>query len=245
MIDDVAELSVLQEEWAGAASRVENCEGARLSREWHPLTITHDGVFRSNLRELLDSFDRYADDEFRTTLWVGGGIGAGAKDLDVFLWDLFRRLHNFVASVRTLRDHTRNVVKRLYGETPFWDEYQNQVTSTFDESDLSRFVQGMANYFLHYNVPVVLASSGGVLTLDTTMMRGWDGWSSGARAYLDEQPQWVTLRRVIEEYAELIEEFYSWLNRRHVETSDAAFHQFEELKRELAVISAKLQEARG
>jgi len=64
----------------------------------------------------------------------------------MFQLEIVCLLHNYLASAKTLIDHTRILVEELYKNTDFWAEYEARKKETFIDSPLAQFVQNLRNY---------------------------------------------------------------------------------------------------
>jgi hypothetical protein len=143
--------------------------------------------------------------------------------LEMYHVEVIRLLHNYLASAKTLIDHTRILARDLYEVTTFWEEYEARVTRTFADSRLANFVQRLRNYMLHKELPftsaTMLLATGAdfdcYVNLDLARLRAWDGWNAKAREYLDVLPgDQVRLDQLVGDYTALVGEFHDWLEVR-------------------------------
>src|SRR5437870_888912 len=65
-------------------------------------------------------------------------------------YDIVRRIHNFVASVKSLVDHTRNTHRKLYKDTDLFPDYQERINTDFAHNPQSQFIQELREYAQHY-----------------------------------------------------------------------------------------------
>lgn len=141
--------------------------------------------------------------------------------LDEYLDEVARLLHNFVASVALLIDHTRNIMAENYAEDdPLRVEYQRRAKDTF-VVPLPQFVRCLRNYLLHYRLPVTPATISfgpdvetGIessVSLDRDSLLRWDGWNTLARQYLESCEAQINFLPLVESYHETVWEFYTWL----------------------------------
>jgi len=137
-------------------------------------------------------------------------------------------LHNFLASAKSLVDHTRRVKKKLYSAHPFQDEYQSKVDQTFTNSELQKFIQKLRNYAQHVTLPPISMSlsfdqaEGTHLNMELSReeLLLWKTWE-GSKSYLEKQPEGIDIKNLISNYYSLISEFYQWLHRRQQEIHKA------------------------
>ncbi|GAA1478133.1 hypothetical protein GCM10009623_25790 [Nocardioides aestuarii] len=126
--------------------------------------------------------------------------------------------HNYIASVRTLVDHTRAVVRRV--ERPaFVAEYERRL-GPVRESSCAAFMARFRNYVIHYRFPRFVQEVHLQLLdrdpeepvlrmlLSRDHLLEWDGWSAGAKAYLRDQPEQFDIREPLQEYDDLITALY-------------------------------------
>lgn len=156
-------------------------------------------------------------------------------------YELARLLQNYVASVKSLVDHTREMTKRLYGDGRFPD-YQSRVDEVFKSDPLVQFVQCLRNILLHdQTAPLVFHGKMGdpgeatnELGLSADVLRKHSGWlTAGARDYLLGVDTTVDIPTVIREYDMKVNDFYSWFGRRQREIHADEIDRFAAKEREL------------
>lgn len=160
-------------------------------------------------------------------------------------------LHNFLAGAKTLVDHTRVLVRDLYGGSAFEDEYQKKVDERLKNSPVVQFVQRLRNYALHKSIPVTTTklrikrvgteqnevSLSGSITLNVDELRGWDGWSSKDREYLDAIGKEIEITRLANEYRAVIDGFHSWLQERQQELHSDSLNETEAIQERLSQVT--------
>jgi hypothetical protein len=187
-----------------------------------------------NLRHIMDQFEQ-------PTMFLKMFDERDRGRLTLFVRDVVRLFHNYLAGAATLLDHTRVVNDELYRETSFAEEYRQQVEQRFRDAPLPHFVENLRNYMLHKGLPLALselsfdrASSGvqvdSALRLDTINLRSWDNWSEKGREYLDALDNKVKLEDVVEEYASVVADFYRWFEKRHHELNREALKELAALE---------------
>jgi hypothetical protein len=206
-------------------------EGARLRRELSTLGRTF-GVFSGNARELQDFLRKHMETAAVFELWNLDN----REGFDRFLDEVDRLLHNYLASVASLRDHTR----RVWGDhgpndTKLRAEYEQRKDESFASSPLARFVQQLRNYALHRRLPVAYGTlswtpeTGEVarVVLDRDTLLEWDGWDALARQYLDDAPEQTVIIDLIDEYTQRVVELDEWVRAAFVRGHEAAFADLE------------------
>ena len=140
--------------------------------------------------------------------------------------ELARRLHNFVSSVKSLIEHSRHIVTRMYRDPahPVRAEYQRRARSLAGEPR-RKLVQQLREYVLHYE----LAPTVGHLEFNRTdgmtssplmfratwrlapeVLLGWDRWNPGVESYLQNAAE-LNLLDLVEAYVADISDLYGWL----------------------------------
>ena len=127
--------------------QIERSTGARVVAEIRALGRTVQ-VFMRNNDELLRSLEPLVGPMGPIFFSVGQDAS-----LEGLLDDIDHRLHNFLAAVKSLVDHTRVMVQQGYSEaSPFRDSYEKRKDATF-LSPRSQFVQKLRDYTLHRRLP--------------------------------------------------------------------------------------------
>jgi hypothetical protein len=180
--------------------RIEGSEAAKVRRAMMPVEITHE-IFRGNLNELVRALKSYEDPEYRAHLWLSDEQLGSMTTLDRYMTEVFRLLHNFVASVMTLVEHTRATMRKLYKGQPFLAEYEARVSQEFDASELAHFVQDLRDYFMHRGLPPMKARAGGAILLAPMEMATWKRWSASAAptsiSYRNGSRIWISFDRTV------------------------------------------------
>jgi hypothetical protein len=142
-------------------------------------------VLNSNFAELIASPEQFAADPRL--------LGVAARPAQqALLLDFVRRLHNYVAAVKTLVDHTRAFRLRNVPEEPLATEDEQRVVA-FREKPVVRFLQEFRNPVMHSQLPRVSLTTtfrdGALrqqLTIEVADALGMHEWSGQAKRYIDE-----------------------------------------------------------
>lgn len=227
-------------------------KGIEASRAWevhkrqHLLQLTF-AIFAGNFRDLEGHLRAFSDPSMHA-LWDE----SRRDQLNQYLGEVARHLHNALAASVTLVDHTRATVKDLYKDNAFLREYQQKANETFGASGLSHFVHDLRNYTLHKELPTASAqmkfSSGrdpdgevrGQPSLDTSIrlnvaaMAQWDGFTRPSRDFIGTLPDEVDLLSLLSGYRDLVVGFYEWFGTRqaeiHAEDAEAVGRLQDELR---------------
>lgn len=175
-------------------------------------------VFGGNSLELLR----------QVSTFVGTDAMAGNLGND-FEAELVRLLHNYLASVGSLRDAQRTIHRKVWTDRnddkkSAWEVevYNPKTAETFSSPDVS-FIQNLRNYTLHYALPVpssstnISWSAGGPvqhrneLRLKKARLLKYKKWPSAAKTYINQyDSDWVEFLPAIESYSQAVRAFYQW-----------------------------------
>lgn len=165
-----------------------------------------------------------------------------SENLDNLIKETKRLLHNFLASAKSLIDHTRVIVNRLYPEDhEFRGEYQRKPNQDLANNMLQKFVQNLRNYTQHYTLPILALQIKFVsepndlsvtLRVDIEILKQWDNWGS-SRAYLDSLKDGLPIIALASTYYILIQDFYVWLSERQSEIHQADLDNLEKMRQRL------------
>ena len=107
-------------------------------------------VFTKNYEEVRSILIKAQSTEAFYELWTG----EKQQELLLVTRELIRRFHNFLASAKTLVDHSRSLIDDHYQDTSFYNEYQHEkfccyffdrlrlpVTGTKKQQTTGQFIQ--------------------------------------------------------------------------------------------------------
>lgn len=176
--------------------------GKRILDALHAYGATTD-VLAGNarqLRTLIQSLEDPAD-----PLEIGP-MGERAK-LQRLFGEVFRLFHNFLSSVKTLIDHTRNLVNEDFVTEAHRSEYEASVQQEFASDPLARFMQDFRNHVLHHAVPKIELTHRFLpeprqieLNIDATAMLASARWTVTARSYLQEHQPKLRILHLLDGY---------------------------------------------
>jgi hypothetical protein len=187
-----------------------------------------------NLRHVLDEFEQPM---VFLKLWE-----EKTRDrFDLFIDDVIRLFHNYLAGGTTLLDHIDTLRDGMRGDPNFSDEYQARWEEQVGGPPLPRFMEDLLVYMLHEGLPFALAElnfgrmGSGVevnssIRLDVEKLREWKYWSEKGRAYLDTLEGKVKLADIVGEYAGIVSGFYQWFVLRQSELHREALEGLEALE---------------
>ncbi len=149
---------------------------------------------------------------------------------------VMRALHNYVASVSALVEHTRRIMRERSG--PIVDEFERKKRDVIAHPEVP-FIHNLRNYVLHHSLPFIghevrLQPQPGVLAtseiqLSVRHLTAWDGWSTPARRFVESQGEVLVLRPVIAIHAELTIELNLWLYEQLAAANEPALSEVNRL----------------
>ncbi len=187
-----------------------------------------------NLRHVLDEFEQPA---VFLKLWE-----ERTRDrFDLFIDDVIRLFHNYLAGALTLLDHMDALRDALYGDEGFSEEYQARWEERIESSALTRFMEDLLVYMLHQGLPFALAElnfgrvGSGVevdsaIKLDVDKLEEREHWSEKSREYLKVLSGKAKLHDLVKEYADTVAGFYQWFVLRQSELHRDSLERLEELE---------------
>lgn len=157
------------------------------------------------------------------------------------LRDIVRRMHNYVASVLSLIDHSRLHYRKLYDRTNIFPEYQTKVDEVFKFDPLACFVKDLRQYFQHYGLPGIYFQTNWTrasgLMERTVRLRLTDlkhfTWSSTAKKFLVAQTEDINLLTLTDAYHNKVTAFYNWFQGRQEQLHADAFRKVTDAKRKM------------
>jgi hypothetical protein len=161
--------------------------------------------------------------------------------LEVFGYEAISRIHNYVAAVLSLLDHTRNLYKKLYEGTNLFPEYQERIDKDFKNDALSKFVQDLRRYFQHYKSPIVMFTTTfdsnwkPIVTISIPLndLLAFKDWSAPAKKYLSTIQEKVDVLEVATAYRDKVIDFYTWFRLRQEEIHAVELKELDDKKDEL------------
>jgi hypothetical protein len=205
--------------------RVRSLPGGRVAFGIDALSATHR-LLQRNASELATELDtirtRRRMEAWESTRKFDVTAVWGDREPEEFQEEMVRLLHNFLASVKTLVDHTRNLVRDLWGKDSSFESgpYKKAVQSHLRDHANVVFMQDLRNYMLHYErVPIfvstLIAPDGAVdnvTVLDHVALQEWSGWTRRIRDTLMRRRIPIPLGEAVNGYMECVDGFYQWFH---------------------------------
>lgn len=158
------------------------------------------GILERNLEELVDTLNAATDWQQSSHAWVHAGQRDGTSDK--VLDEIVRRLHNVVAAMTMLRDHTKWLVRdQLPKDSPQRKVFERN-RDKWKSTPVICFVERLRDYTLHHALPAVgqhtsLTTSTLELTIyiDRDKLLAAKTWfKDRGREYLAAAPETIDLR---------------------------------------------------
>lgn len=180
-------------------------------------------IFQMNTIELLQLSQRINDPNEGSDLMMAGNRDAGNQAHR----EITRLVHNFVASAKTLVEHTRNFMKEHYLNTSIYSKYIDQIKLDFGNEPVIKFVEDLRNFLLHNGLPPsemylefksnpnTSNGEGSTKTgirLKTKELLKWKGWTALAKRYLENSNNFIDIHNFASDYEKKVINFHNWLN---------------------------------
>jgi hypothetical protein len=163
--------------------------------------------------------------------------------LQWFFGDVNRHFHNFLTSITTLVDHTRNLMGEDFVKSEHRQEYQTKMEAVFATDPLAKFLQDLRNYMAHYAIPHIGLEQRIGLTegeadvsqiyINLDHLEPTFNWSSASRRFVEMNKPKIRILKLVDDYELKSKSFY-----------DELMLTFQKhLGRELREVHAMIQEA--
>lgn len=176
-------------------------------------------IFQGNLIEIKKAISIIENPEIGTKLMSQENREIG----DQAHREINRLFHNFLASAKTLIEHTRIFIDTYYSKTPIDQAYSAKIRTEYSEDPLCRFIQDLRNYILHKGLPdntmsltynVSKRSIKTTVSLNKDSLLEWQKWNIKSRYYLNSQDKNIQISSLTETYGNKIGHLYEWLSEK-------------------------------
>lgn len=130
-----------------------------------------------------------------------------------------RRLFNYVSSISSLADHTRNLVKDYKG-SDFENEYSLRLSNVTNLNEFA-FLKDLRNYAAHYSIPPIgyIIGTANIFGKNEAFLPviyagdlfDYENWSKGSKQYIKDNFPQIELIALVDRYAQAINELYLWV----------------------------------
>jgi hypothetical protein len=212
-------------------------------------------VFNQNYSELQKLLLIYKDLKKSLQLWDEKNRHAQ----EAFRLEVTRLLHNFVASVKSLVEHSRILHRDLYEKNNKFTDYQEEIKNRFAENPLAQFVEDLRDYCLHYKTPPIFSQMSftkdpppprleSSIRLDIEVLERYSNWCPLAKQYLDEQKNRIDTQidkyygrknrsidvlDLVSQYFDLVIDFHKWLYTRQSQIHAYELSKLKDKRQEL------------
>jgi hypothetical protein len=212
---------------AAAEQRLADHPSLREFNECTAFGGTITDVFIPNAQELRALLDAAATD-WRLALELIQNVHEPVVR-EKFRADLRRALHNYLASVMTMVEHSRRLVRGRIDQVA--EEYADRKATLLQHGEIA-FVQDLRNFTMHRRLPFFAHSVAIVdvnkptqaMTSEVELSVGEllesDKWTAQSRAFIEGYESGLPLRSVIATHFDLVYEFNAWLHDALIATVD-------------------------
>lgn len=151
------------------------------------------------------------------------------KEYRLFMREINRHLHNYLASIKSLIDHTCRFRDNLNIEE-LKKECEGKLKILTDQN-CTVFVKQFRNYIQHFDLPIVashlrfyrektdeaLKSEGIKINLDKEGLLAWNGWNQKSKDYINNYSGEFEIVEIFKEYNKLNIEYNRWFYRKVIE----------------------------
>ncbi|MBS4730121.1 hypothetical protein MSM1_17875 [Mycobacterium sp. SM1] len=194
----------------------------KVYHEWFESLNRASQVFSGNTEELMKHLTKFV------------GTSVHVSELpDGFDVEANRLLHNYLASLATLRDVQRMVHRKLWPERHAPDSdtdrrttwevrvWEPKVTEAFGDDSI-KFLIDLRNFSLHYSIPPVRVGTtkrrssgrpleqGNQVLVDRAELLKWSGWKGASRRYIESHDGDIEFLPVVAAYSTKVREFFGW-----------------------------------
>lgn len=229
--------------WKHTYDHLQNSAGNQHINRTYKRSFTLN-IFLINTIELLQLSDRIKDSNEGLDYMMADNREEGNQ----VHREMTRLVHNFVASAKTLVEHTRNFMKEHYSDTSVYEKYCNQIKINFVNEPITKFIEDLRNYMLHNGLPPTqmylemksdpnLGNNTGFMKtgirLKTDELLKWKNWTAPAKKYLENADDFIDIYHFAEEYSRKVKNFHVWLNKELDDFHAEDLNEFEKLKTDL------------
>ncbi|MEM8779022.1 MAG: hypothetical protein AAGF26_09145, partial [Cyanobacteria bacterium P01_G01_bin.49] len=187
-------------------------------------------VFRENYYKLMNDLENLKDSPKSLEMYNYDIPQSNERLID----EISRLFHNFLASAQSLVDHTTVSVSKLYSNHDFKDEYDIKKNKKLATNEVQKFIQKLRNYTQHYTLPlggleITFQQDIGIdlpMKLEVESLLKWKHWGD-SKQYLERNIEGIFLEDLVQDYYQLIEDFYHWLDKRQHEIHKSDFEKLE------------------
>lgn len=179
------------------------------------------------------------------------------REIHLFIDEIRRLLHNYLASVYSLDEHTKNFFEILNNQQ-LKEKYKKELTK-MENKKLKCFLIRLRAYSQHYNLfspnlllkwkkytrnfkeaksidKILVLDKKRLLDIERKKPPGWRGWGNNVIKDIENSKDRIDLKDVIEEYQEFSKKFCSYLYEEVISIYSKKYPNMKELIQELEEI---------
>jgi hypothetical protein len=154
--------------------------------------------------------------------------------------EVLQLLHNYVAAVKSLVDHTRRTYGKLYQPTGVLPSYQKEIDERFAKDPLSQFIENLREMSQHVRLPSIQFShhfenlpTGGRMTHRLQLSRSdlleYKQWSRPAKKFLADSGDKIDLLDIVTRHYAHVIAFHEWFREQQTTVHGAGPAIYERL----------------
>jgi len=212
--------------------RLRSCIGFNIHWKIGYLAKTHS-LFVGNYKELCRHLERHSTQESLLIYWGPANKSKSESEMD----ELSRLFHNYMASAKTMVDHSRVTCRELLRGKAL-SKYEEKAKQNFQEDTFSQFIQNLRNFVQHQSHPPILVvadlkNNRIGYQMDARSMAAWSGWNSKAQIYIKSLNGKVYIQDIVSTYTDKVVNFnielIEYLKEENKPELDALFRINDEL----------------
>jgi hypothetical protein len=194
-------------------------------------------AFVSNYSQLRTLLEKFADPQIALELWAV----TNRHKLDAFQQEVLRHLQNYLASAKSLVQHTRNLAEEMLGGTESSKKYDKLIKEGFTDSPVVQFVEDLRDYTLHNQLPLTSAvlhwerdkELDNSIMLEVGAMKAWKGWSTKGKEFIKSVGDQTKLADIVNSYASKVIDLHGWLSKEVAQVKAVALAELDQLQERL------------
>jgi hypothetical protein len=134
------------------------------------------------------------------------------------LKELSFALHDYLAAVKSLVDHSRTLYHQVYQPTGLFPEYESEAKRVFATDGVIQTVQGLREMAQHYELPNITSrrtlsddNSATRIVLKRDDLLKYSGWKAPAKRFIAAAGDDIDLSELCVSYQAKVTAFYEWM----------------------------------
>jgi hypothetical protein len=198
-------------------------------------------VLHGNASDLHDFLSEHAEPPKVYELWNADN----REGLELFLDEVDRLLHNYLAAAFSLRDHSKRMKTRFLpavASDTLAPQHDERVRATFAESPLARFIEALRNKTLHRRLPITRGYASysvkdlvfeSKVGLPRSSLLAIGDWTGLAKQYVNDADDPIVVEEVVSEYTSLVDTFQAWFRKALLQRNRPALLELEKTEGKL------------